>query len=383
MDTKEFTIRPGRDADAAGFIALIGACWAEYPGIVFNVDAELPELHALATYYAAKDGALWTAEADGQVVGMIAVVPRDDDAWEICRLYVLAAWRGAKMGRGAGLAHCLLDHAEAHARSAGTTDPRTPGATAPRAAGAKSPRAAGATRLVLWSDTRFERAHRFYERRGYVRAGPIRVLNDLSNSLEFGYAKPVHGVAVLDAAAAASAERCLAAVLMACVADGASVGFLPPVAPDAAHAFWRYRASEVATGGRILITGWADGALVGCVTLALDTPANQRHRAEVQALLVHPAARRRGLARALMQRLELEAAQHGRTLLTLDTIAGDSGAGNSGAGDNNAGDTGASEPAEALFHALGWIAAGRIPGYARKADGTPCDTRYFYKRLMA
>jgi len=170
---------------------------------------------------------------------------------------------------------------------------------------------------------------------------------------------------------------------MACVADGASVGFLPPVAPDAAHAFWRYRASEVATGGRILITGWADGALVGCVTLALDTPANQRHRAEVQTLLVHPAARRRGLARALMQRLELEAAQHGRTLLTLDTIAGDSGAGNSGAGDNNAGDTGASEPAEALFHALGWIAAGRIPGYARKADGTPCDTRYFYKRLMA
>jgi len=199
------------------------------------------------------------------------------------------------------------------------------------------------------------------------------VLNDLSNSLEVGYAKPVHGVAVLDAAAAASAERCLAAVLMACVADGASVGFLPPVAPDVAHAFWRHRASEVATGGRILIAGWADGALVGCVSLALDTPANQRHRAEVQALLVHPAARRRGLFRALMQRLELEAAQHGRTLLTLDTNAGD----------NNAGDTGASEPAEALFHALGWIAAGRIPGYARKADGTPCDTRYFYKRLMA
>lgn len=347
MDTKEFTIRPGRDADAAGFIALIGACWAEYPGIVFDVDAELPELHALATYYAAKGGALWTAEADAHVVGMIAVAPRGDGLWEICRLYVMAAWRGAKPGRGAGLAHCLLDLAEAHARSAGTTDLH----------------AASATRLVLWSDTRFERAHRFYERRGYVRAGPIRVLNDLSNSLEFGYAKPVNGVAVLDAAAAASAETCLAAVLMACVADGASVGFLPPVTPDVAHAFWRHRASEVATGGRLLIAGWADGALAGCVTLALDTPANQRHRAEVQTLLVRPAARRRGLGRALVQRLEVEAAQHGRTLLTLNT--------------------GASEPVEALFHALGWIAAGRIPDYARKADGTPCDTRYFYKRLMA
>ena len=31
MDTPTFTIRPGRDADAAGFIALIGACWGEIP----------------------------------------------------------------------------------------------------------------------------------------------------------------------------------------------------------------------------------------------------------------------------------------------------------------------------------------------------------------
>jgi hypothetical protein len=42
-------IRPGRDSDAAGFIALIGACWAEYPGCVLDVDGELPELRALAT----------------------------------------------------------------------------------------------------------------------------------------------------------------------------------------------------------------------------------------------------------------------------------------------------------------------------------------------
>ena len=361
MDTREFTIRPGRDDDAAGFMAVIGACWSEYPGIVFDVDAELPELHALATYYAAKGGALWAAEANAQVVGMIAVAPHGDGAWEICRLYVLAAWRGAKMGRGAPLGHCLLDQAEAHARAAGEPSPRVAGEPSPRAAGEPSPRAAGATRLVLWSDTRFERAHRFYERRGYVRAGPIRVLNDLSNSLEFGYAKPVNGVAVLDAAAAASAERCLAAVLMACVADGASVGFLPPLAPDVAQAFWRHRATEVATGGRLLIAGWADGALVGCVTLDLDTPANQRHRAEVQTLLVHPAARRRGLGRALMQRLEVEAVQHGRTLLTLNT----------------------GEPADTLFRALGWTAAGRIPDYARNADGTSCGTRYFYKRLKA
>jgi hypothetical protein len=30
---------------------------------------------------------------------------------------------------------------------------------------------------------------------------------------------------------------------------------------------------------------------------------------------------------------------------------------------------------------MGWIEAGRIPDYARNADGTLCDTLYFYKRV--
>jgi len=68
-------IRPGRDADADGFIALIGACWGEHPSIVFDVDREVPELRALASHYAAKGGALWAAERDGRVVGMIAAAP--------------------------------------------------------------------------------------------------------------------------------------------------------------------------------------------------------------------------------------------------------------------------------------------------------------------
>ena len=42
-------IRRGHNCDADGFIALIGACWAEHPGVVLDVDGELPELRALAT----------------------------------------------------------------------------------------------------------------------------------------------------------------------------------------------------------------------------------------------------------------------------------------------------------------------------------------------
>ncbi len=155
----EPTIRAGRDDDAVGFIALIGACWAEYPGCVMDVDAEVPELRALATYLRDKGGALWAAEADGRVVGMVATYPEEPTIWAISRMYVDRAHRGS------GLAHRLLEIAETHAM------------------------AAGATQLALWSDTRFERAHRFYERRGYVRSGPTRSLGDLSNTIEFRYVK--------------------------------------------------------------------------------------------------------------------------------------------------------------------------------------------------
>ncbi|MGH7040866.1 MAG: GNAT family N-acetyltransferase, partial [Acetobacteraceae bacterium] len=291
------TIRPGRDADAAGFIALVRACWGEYPGLVFDLDGEVPELHTLASYFAARGGALWAAEdVRGRLVGMIAVRPETGRTHEICRLYLDRAHRGT------GLAGRLLACAEAHA-------------------------AAAADRLLLWSDTRFERAHRFYEKHSYLRTGPIRPLDDLSHSLEFGYAKPRAGIAVLDAAAAASAVRRLAALLAASVAAGASVSPRSPLAPDTARAFWGDAATAVAQGRRVLLVAWADGVLAGTVSLDLDTGPNQAHRAGLGGLLVDPAHRRRGLGRALLARAEAEAAAAGRTLLTLDTTADDTCAG--------------------------------------------------------
>jgi len=327
-------LRPGRDEDADGFIRLIGDCWSEYPGCVMDVDGEVPELRALATYFAEAAGALWVAERDGRVIGMAATRPMGQDAaYEICKVYV------AKEARGSGLAHDLLGAAEAHAR------------------------AAGAERLVLWTDTRFEVAHRFYEKRGFVRQGPIRVLHDLSNSLEFRYVKPIAGLVVeaLDAAGAASAERQLAEILIACVATGASVSYLPPLAPEMARGFWQRVSSGVASGRRLLLAAWLDGALAGTVQLDLDTPQNQPHRAEVAKLLVHPAARRHGVARALMARVEQAAREAGRSLLVLDARRGDA--------------------AEALYRALGWQEAGVIPGYALDAAGAPQDTVFFWRAL--
>nr|WP_283949716.1 GNAT family N-acetyltransferase [Limobrevibacterium gyesilva] len=328
-------MRAGRDDDAEGFIALIDACWAEYPGCVMDLDGEVPELRALASYYAGQDGALWAAEVAGRVVGMVATRPLRDgeESWEICKMYA------AREMRGGGLAHALIEAAEAHARTQ------------------------GAQRMKLWTDTRFDRAHRFYEKRSYVRSGPIRALNDKSNSIEFAYTKPLAGVHVerLDAAGAASAEGCLALILKECVDNDASVSFLPPLVLDKAAAFWRRMAADVAGGRRVLLAAWVDGLLAGIVMLDLDMPENQPHRADLQKLLVRPGIRRRGVGRLLMERIEQEARDEGRRLLVLDTRAGDA--------------------AEPLYRGMGWQEAGRIPGFAVNADGTLGDTVYFWKNV--
>ncbi|MBL6076917.1 GNAT family N-acetyltransferase [Belnapia sp. T18] len=315
-------IRPGRDEDAEGYIRLIGDCWAEFPNCILDVDGEAPELRALASYFAKAGGALWAAEREGSVAGMVGTRPlNSDQAYEICRMYVAAPERGT------GLAQRLLDKAEAHAR------------------------AAGAQRLVLWTDTRFDAAHRFYEKRGYLRQGAIRILDDISRSLEFRYAKPAAGLVVeaLDAAAAASAERRLSEILVACVDAGASVSFLKPLALDMARSFWKKVAADVAANRRVLLAAWLDGELVGTVQLNLDTPQNQPHRADLAKLLVDPVARRRGVARALMRRAEQTAQRLRRRLLVLDIKADEAG--------------------EALYRSLGWREAGRIPGFALDETG--------------
>ncbi len=224
-------------------------------------------------------------------------------------------------------------------------------------------RAAGTRRLELWSDTRFDAAHAFYEKNSYLRSGPIRALDDVSKTLEFHFGKPLTGLVIeaLGPTQAESAIRIFAEILRACVATGASVSFLDPLPIEQARAFWNRRAAEVARGTRVLIGAWLDGALVGTVTLDLDLPQNQPHRVELQKMLVHPDARRRGVGRALIVAAEEATLKAGRRLVTFDSDA-----------------DGLGPP---LYRAAGYREAGTIPGYALFADGRPCDTIFFYKEL--
>ncbi len=152
-----------------------------------------------------------------------------------------------------------------------------------------------------------------------------------------------------DRAEAASLEPdvdMLAEVLHAVVHAGAGVSFFVPFSLDDARAFWIGKVLPgVRAGTRRVVVARYGPRIVGTVQLDLAVPPNQQHRAEVAKLLVHPSARRRGVARAMMVALEAIAQSERRTLLTLDTVTGSN--------------------AEPLYRSLGYIAVGVIPRYAR------------------
>jgi GNAT superfamily N-acetyltransferase len=170
-------------------------------------------------------------------------------------------------------------------------------------------------------------------------------------------------ISILNAAEAESELDALADILHDSVAHGASVNFLQPFSSDQARAFWQRQLPALRDGSAVLFAARdKTGGILGTVMLGMDTPPNQKHRADVKKLLVHSRARRQGLGRQLMQAAEAEARRRGLTLLTLDTEHG--------------------SVAEPLYHALGYTLLGILPGYALAADGKalqPCA--FFYKQL--
>lgn len=157
-----WSIRAGTDDDSWELIALIGACWGEYPGCIMDVHGECPDLLAPATTYRDAGGRLWVAtDPGGVVVASVAARPLPDAAIDLERLYV------APRARRQGLARRLVALVESHGRQA------------------------GATRVELWSDSRFSEAHALYQRLGYQATGRTRQLHDLSATVEHHYVRPL------------------------------------------------------------------------------------------------------------------------------------------------------------------------------------------------
>jgi ribosomal protein S18 acetylase RimI-like enzyme len=155
----------------------------------------------------------------------------------------------------------------------------------------------------------------------------------------------------------------IAALVRDAVDDGASIGFVVPLTEAVLAQYAEQVAADVDGGGRIVLLaldGNGTGEVVGMVQLGLVRWPNGRHRAELQKLIVHTAARRRGLGRALMDEVERVAVANGRTLLVLDTAGGG---------------------AEELYRSTGWVEIGAVRRYAGLPDGTLVATTIFAKEL--
>ena len=151
-------------------------------------------------------------------------------------------------------------------------------------------------------------------------------------------------------------------MLVDAVDGGGGNGFLRPLAPSVASAYWEAgletsrRAARSCSGRSRPME-----RCVGIVVVDLAGQQNGQHRAEVTKLMVLSSARRQGLGARLIAEAEDAARARGRWLLVLDTVPG--------------------SDAERLYRRHGWIEVGVIPDFARLPDGDPAPTVVFYKRL--
>ena len=140
--------RPFEMDDTHSVIELIGVIYQEYGFEICLEDAE-SDLRCIPDHYPA-DSFRVLVDGEGVVRATVAVTACAETAhvaW-LKRLYVDSDLRGG------GHADSLLEWAYAHARKLGLT------------------------RMQLWSDIRFERAHRFYEKHGFAHDGTVRHMTD-------------------------------------------------------------------------------------------------------------------------------------------------------------------------------------------------------------
>jgi putative acetyltransferase len=160
MQNRSFVIELAQVEDIPAVIQLIGEVYTEY-GFIFEPAEELTDLFAFERHYVEPHGAFFVARQNGRIVGSIGVERLATNRAELHRLYL------EKNLRGYGFGRALVEAAIAWCREKGITH------------------------LMLWSDTRFDRAHALYERMGFQRTGERVLPNDTNQTREYRYERQV------------------------------------------------------------------------------------------------------------------------------------------------------------------------------------------------
>jgi ribosomal protein S18 acetylase RimI-like enzyme len=158
-------------------------------------------------------------------------------------------------------------------------------------------------------------------------------------------------------------RHALSELLVETVAHGGSVSFMHPLPLEAADAFWRDSLASAARGERVVLGALDGERVVATVTLLLNLPPNQPHRAEIAKMMTRVSHRHRGIASAILREAERIAIGCHRTLLVLDTAV--------------------DEGASPLYERHGFSLTGIIPDYALKPHGGLSGTMIYWKRIAA
>ena len=148
-DRQKMSIRNATDNDSQDVIKLIDSVLNEWDDAVCLEGSEA-DLLAIEEKYFRSGGVFAVMEVDGNVVGTHAVLPVDINAG-LCtfkRLYLHEKLRGTSAGRD--LMQWNIDWAKEK----------------------------GFSKIEFWSDTRFQRAHRFFEKFGFEKGKQTREMND-------------------------------------------------------------------------------------------------------------------------------------------------------------------------------------------------------------
>ncbi len=147
LRSESFQLRPVTPADKDGIITLIDAIFREYGDEIF-LDGADSDLLDIAAHY--EPGMFMVYAGDDEVFGTVALQYDKDDASVVLlrRMYLNATLRGT--GAGQQLINWALSKSVE----------------------------LGARRMELWTDTRFERAHFFYEKMGFTDSGEVRSMDD-------------------------------------------------------------------------------------------------------------------------------------------------------------------------------------------------------------
>lgn len=143
-----------RPADVPGIEKLVGNIFSEY-GLKVDPELDAPALAGADHLASESGGAFWVLRENEEIRGTCAYFEKSDHL-ELKTLYVCPTLR--RLGWGKRFTQAVIDEA----------------------------RQRGLGRVELWSDTRFDMAHKLYESLGFERHG-VREYPDINQSQEYGY----------------------------------------------------------------------------------------------------------------------------------------------------------------------------------------------------